>query len=260
MLRIKSNYIFSISLIVYIALVMLCSNRESFNESTETGLFRAAKSDISKKDYFSAKRKLGMFIMIYPGSPVSDSARYMLMEAHYNLGEYSGAAVEGQNLIRLYPNSELADDAQYKVALCYYSLSPDYRLDQENTIRAISEFQALTEDYPLSNYLEDARKKIGELIDKLAEKKFKSAELYKKMGNYEAAKIYFQTVVRDYINSTWAPNALYFIGECEIKLGETEEAKGIFEEFLKVFPEHKYAENAKFWIERINKGEVELEN
>ena len=103
-------------------------------------------------------------------------------------------------------------------------------------------------------------KKIDELIDKLAKKRFKNAELYKKMGDYEAAKIYFQTIVRDFINSTWTPNALYFIGECEIKLNETEKAKEIFEEFLKVFPEHKYAENAKFWIEQINKGEIELKN
>ena len=182
------------------------------------------------------------------------------MDAHYGMGEYNSAAVEGQNLIRVYPTSELADDTQLKVAMSYYNLSPDFRLDQKYTLQAISEFEALMEDYPLSNHIEEAKQKIIELIDKLAKKRFKNAELYKKRGNYFAAQKYFKTLIKDFSNSSWTPIALYFMGECEINLKENEKAKEIFVEFLNIFPDHKYAENAKFWIEQIDRGDVQLKN
>jgi len=256
MLYLKSKYILYFPLLIYLVLVFYCGNSGSFNESTESGLFSSGMRDFEKSNYYRARGKFEMFMKLYPGSTVIDSAQFFLSESYYGLKEYISAASEYQNLIRNYPNSQLADNAQYKIAMSYNELSADYNLDQEYTIKAINEFITLIEDYPESDYVEDTANKIMELRSKLAKKRFENAKQYKKLGSYVAAKRYFLDVVEDYIDTKWASEAMFEIGECEIKLKDFQSAKKTFEEFIKNYPDHKLVENAKFRIQQLSDEKI----
>ena len=59
--------------------------------------------------------------------------------------------------------------------------------------------------------------------EKEAENSFLVAQFYEKQRQYKAAKIYYQTVVDDYRNSSWASKALVKIQELGGK--ETPEAE-----------------------------------
>lgn len=136
--------------------------------------------------------------------------------------------------------------------MSFSKLSPSYNLDPKYTIKAMDEYSILIEDYPASEYIEEAMERIAELTDKLAKKKFKNAEQYKKMGYYTAAKSTFLDVLEYYMNTKWAQEAMYHIGECEMKLNDYESAKITFEEFLRRYPDNRLSEKAKLKLNEIN--------
>jgi len=232
--------------------ILNCGSSGEFNENEVSGLFTSALNEFDENDFYNARIKFERFTRLYPGSTVIDSAQFYLAESYYGLKEYISAASEYQNLIRQFPNSRLADQAQYKIAMSYYKLSPGYNLDQQYTLKAIDEFVILMEDYPASEYIEGAEKYITELREKLAKKRFKNGEQYKKMGYHTAAKSYFLDVLEYWMDTKWAPVAMYNIGESEMALEDSESAKKTFEEFLRIYPDHELAEKAKLKLQEIN--------
>ena len=256
MLYLRSKYILYLPLLIYLVLIFYCGNAGSFNENTESGLFASGMRDFERRNYFRARGKFEMLMKLYPGSTVIDSAQFFLSESYYGLKEYISAASEYQNLIRNYPNSQLADDAQYKIGMSYNELSADYNLDQDYTINSINEFITLIEDYPASDYVEDAANKIMESRGKLARKRFENAKQYKKLGSYVAARRYFLNVLEDYIDTRWASEAMFEIGECEMKLKDFQNAKRTFEEFIKIFPDHKFVGNAKSRLQQLSDEKI----
>jgi len=256
MLHLRSKYILYFPLLIYLVLIFYCGNAGSFNENTESGLFASGMRDFERRNYFRARGKFEMLMKLYPGSTVIDSAQFFLSESYYGLKEYVSAASEYQILIRNYPNSQLTDNAQYKIAMSYSELSADYNLDQEYTIKAINELIVLIEDYPASDYVGDSANKIMELRGKLAKKRFENARQYYKLGSYVAAKRYFLDVLEDYIGTEWASEAMFNIGECEIKLKDFQNAKRTFEEFIKNFPDHELVENAKSRLQQLSDEKI----
>jgi len=69
--------------------------------------------------------------------------------------------------------------------------------------------QNFLEDYPRHEKREDAERKINELREKLAEKQWKNAELYRKMMEYKSSLIYYDIVLEQYYDTGFADDALY---------------------------------------------------
>jgi outer membrane protein assembly factor BamD len=65
-----------------------------------------------------------------------------------------------------------------------YLDSPDVRLDQSSTYKAIQEFQNFLETYPQSDKVQLAQEYMFDLQEKLAYKEYLAARLYYNMGNY----------------------------------------------------------------------------
>jgi len=59
----------------------------------------------------------------------------------------------------------------------------------------------------------EAKEQIHKLREKEAENSYVVAQFYEKQKNYKAAKIYYQAVVDDFENSSWAPLSLKKIRE-----------------------------------------------
>jgi outer membrane protein assembly factor BamD len=129
--------------------------------------------------------------------------------SHYKREEYILAAYEFDYLLKNYPTSEFSEQGRFDMAMCYYNLSPTYDLDQTYTRYAITSFQLFLELYPNSTLAGDAEAKVSALRNKLAQKTFMSAEVYKKMDDYKAAIIYYDQVLADYFESDFADDALY---------------------------------------------------
>jgi len=215
--------------------------------------FAYAKKIFDKKDYYKAKMQFMIITMNNPGNKIVEKAQFYLAESYYHLKEYITAIEEYKKLIRSLPTSPYVDDASYKIGMCYYKLSPGYALDQEYTIKAISQFQQFLEDYPDSELRPEAEKRLAECRNKLAEKEYKNGELYRKMGYYRAAVISFDNVLENYYDTKFADDALYWKGECLKRSGRFEEAEKAFNDFLRKYPRSTRAEKVEKKLKDIKK-------
>lgn len=244
--------------IIFFTLIILiigCSGNKPRAEWTSSQYYHYALDKFNDEDYFEASNEFTVVVLRYAGSSVADSAQFYIAESHFEMDEYIIAAVEYEKLINNMSRSPLVPMAQFKLAECFYELSPRPPLDQKYTHKAIREYQYFIEENPTHKSKEDAEKKILQLRAKLAEKKWISADIYRKMREYNAALIYFDQVLEKYYDSQWADDAMYGKMVTYIDMEDYDSAKSEIIKFNQQFP----MSDLKGKIEDISK-EIEKNN
>lgn len=241
------------------ALFISCAHQKIKSNATLDERMEYGMKLFEKGKYFDAKTQFRVITLSHSGNMDAAKAQFYLGECHYNMKEYIIAASEYERLIKVYPGSEWVDDAKHKLGLSYFKLSPKYSLDQEYTLKAISEFQEFLEDYPDSPLTEEVEKDLVAARNKLARKVYESAEIYRKMTYYNSAVIYFNKVLEDYYDTSFAPKALFWIGECERRLNNYDDALEAFDDFLKKYPDHEWVERARNKIKQTRQDIVKMQ-
>jgi len=226
-----------ITVLTTIILWMGCSGRSPEPSWTAEEYFEYAKELYNDEDYFESANEFTIIILRYAGSSVADSAQYFLGMSHYQLEEYIISAAEFSKLINNMPQSPLVPDAQYMLGMSYYQMSPRAALDQEYTKKALRAFQMYVEDHPRHYRRDEVDKKLLELREKLAEKEFLNADLYRKMYRLRSSLIYFDIVLERYYDTSWADDAMVGKALVLIELEEWEEARELLLIFKDKFPD-----------------------
>ncbi|RMF65586.1 MAG: outer membrane protein assembly factor BamD [Calditrichaeota bacterium] len=217
--------------------------------------FEIAKKMFSRKHYFEAKNQFKILTLNNPGLPFMDEAQFLLAECHFHLKEYILAADEYNRLLRLYPKSQWLDDAEFMIGMCNYKLSPKPSLDQKYTVEAVNSFQRFLEDFPKSDLVPKAEKLLKTCRTKLAKKEYKAGELYRKLHYYEAAVVYFSSVIDNYYDTEYVKPALYWKGECLYRLAKNVESMETFQELVRKYPTSQLVVKAR---QRMREIEAEL--
>ncbi len=225
-----------ILLLFIAALIMNCAGTHPKPDWTAEQYFHYAKKLFDDEDYYEAADQFTVVTLRYPASAIADSAQYYLAESHFKMKEYLIAAAEFEKLVNNMPHSKLVPLAEYKLALSYYKLSPRPELDQEYTHKAIRQFQLFLEENPTSPLKDDAMKKIAELRNKLAQKDYKNADIYRKMHEYKAAIIYYDLVLQNYYDTDWADDAEFGKIETYLEMDDYASARKEIEKFKQQFP------------------------
>jgi outer membrane protein assembly factor BamD len=203
----QMNKLFPI--LILLLLVFGCSSSiDTANLSSQERLSYAVRL-YNDEDYELAINEFQGIILQFPGNAVVDDAQYYLAMSRFQRSEFILAAFEFSKLIKNMTASEFVPQAQFMLAECYYELSPDYSLDQKYTKKAIEEYQAFIDFFPVNPKVPEAEKKIRELNTKLAEKKYNSAMIYEKLEYFTAAMKYYDDVIETYHDTPYAPMALY---------------------------------------------------
>jgi len=184
-----------------------CSgSKETIDMSAEEHLAYAMEM-YNNEDYQFSIREFQSIVLQFPGNTVNDDAQFFLAMSYYKDEQFLLAAYEFSKLIRDIKGSEFVSMSQFMLAESYYQLSPPYQLDQSYTKKAISEFQAFLDFFPVDPKGEEAERKISELNLKLAEKLFDSAQIYEKMEYFNASIEYYTKVYETYHDTKYAPLA-----------------------------------------------------
>lgn len=196
----------------------------------------------------------------HPGSSIVDSAQYMMAMSYYRENDPILAAAEFQRVRIQYPTSTLVDDADYMRALCLLEAAPSHTgLDQEKTQEAVNEILLFKDSHPLSEYVPKADSLLSVAYGRLSEKDYKTGVLYQKLGQYQAAQIYFQGMIDRYPESPLVPEALYRMGEGQQKLDSLNNAVEFYEKVLYLYPEHERADDARKKVARIARLRDEMQ-
>ena len=93
--------------------------------------------------------------------------------------------------------------------MCDYKISPRSELDQENTKNALEEFNIFINRYAYSPKVEECKKMIAELQDKLVDKSHNNAKLYYDMKEYKAAVVAINNSLKQYASSMYREEMMF---------------------------------------------------
>ena len=173
--------------------------------------YEAAKSYFAKGQNSRAATILEELIPILKGTVNGEESLYMLAMTYYNQGDYVSASHYFNTYYTTYPRGIYTELARFHSGKALYLDTPEPRLDQSSTYKAIEELQMFMEYFPGSSRRDLAQSMIFELQDKLVEKEYLSAKLYYDLGsysgnasysstgnNYLAAVVTAQNILKDY--------------------------------------------------------------
>ena len=247
-------------LILVIALSLACASGEVKLFQTAEDQFEYAKKLYTEEKYNKAAEAFQTVIFRFHGTSLADSVTFYVGQCYYNVEDYILAVAEFKRLLQNYPNSPLADEAHYFVAKCYFNDTPnDVGLEQDGVKDAITTIDNFFEDFPTSPFRQNARDLLDSCYSRLAKKAYKNGEVYYKIGDYRAAKIYLEEVVTDYTQPEWVGKALFRLAEIDYKQKEYSESKAKLNNFLKAFPQHEWAEKANKKLNDVEKKLQEQE-
>lgn len=257
--RMKKTYIL-IALLAALALTS-CGEYNKLLKSTDYEYkYEAAKGYFAKGQYSRAATLLNELITIMKGTDKAEESLYMLGMSYYNMEDYQTAAQSFIQYYQVYPRGIYTELARYHAGKSLYLDTPDPRLDQTSTYKAIEELQMFLEFYPQSSLARSAQDMVLNLQDKLVEKEYLAAKLYYNLGNYlgnnyRSCVITAQNALKDYpytklredlsILILRAKYELALYSVLDKKRDRYREAVDEYYAFVNEFPESKYLREAE---------------
>lgn len=213
-------------------------------------VYQTALAKMQKKRYYTARTLLQGLL---PRVPPDD--RELLPKIQMGIADsffkergqlnYGEALNSYRTFLTYYPNHEEADRAQFMVGMSLFqqALSPDR--DQSLTYQAINEFRKVETVYPTSSYIEQARRKIIECHDRLAEHERLVGRFYQKRRKYNAAIDRYRTILDQYPHYRETNQVLFDLGKCLLLVGNRPEGEEFFSRLFQDQPDGKLASRAR---------------
>ena len=155
--------------------------------------YEAAKSYFGKGQNTKAAAILEELITILKGTDKAEESLYMLGMTYYNQGDFITASHYFSTYYNTYPRGTYTEQARFYPGKALFLDTPEPRLDQSSTYKAIQELQMFMEYFPASNRHQEAQQMIFDLQDKLVMKDYMAARLYYDLGSYTGNSSYSTT-------------------------------------------------------------------
>ena len=222
--------------------------------------YEAAKNYFAKGKYSKSATLLNELITILKGTDKAEESLYMLGMSYYNQKDYQTAAQTFITYYNSYPRGTFAELARFHAGKGLCLDTPEARLDQSGTYKAIQELQMFLEYFPNSTKKSEAQNMIFELQYKLVQKELLSARLYYNLGNYMgnnflSCVVTAQNALKDYPYTHYREDLSILIlkSKYEMAIYSVEEKKGEryretideYYAFVNEFPESKYLKEAE---------------
>ena len=139
----------SVIFLLLAAVLVSCNEYNKILKSTDRDLkYTYAKKYFEEGKYNRSITLLEELVTFMKGTAQAEETLYLLAQSHYNSKDYYSATEVFTTYYNTYPKGEYAEPALFYSAYGLYLDSPDSRMDQSKTYRAIAEFQKYIERYP----------------------------------------------------------------------------------------------------------------
>ena len=282
------NYLNKMKKYIIIALVSgsvltSCGEYNKVLKSTDYEYkYEAAKSYFGKGQNTKAAAILEELITILKGTDKAEESLYMLGMTYYNQGDFITASHYFSTYYNTYPRGTYTEQARFYSGKALFLDTPEPRLDQTSTYKAIQELQMFMEYFPASSRHQEAQQMIFDLQDKLVMKDYMAARLYYDLGaytgnssysttgnNYLACIVTAQNALKDYPYTKMREDisilllrAKYDMAKESVEEKKEERMRDAIDEyyaFKNEFPESKYMKeveniykDAKKYVKELN--------
>lgn len=237
-----------------------CSGYQKLLKSTDYELkWKKANEFYEQKKYTHAIELLEELEPIHKGTNRAEQTLFMLGNSYYNKKDYISAAHYFETYTKTYPKGTFTEDCRYLSGKAAYLNSPDPRLTQEETVKAMDQLGAFLDYYPESDKKGEVTKLLSELQEKLVYKQWLNSKLYYNLGNYlgnnyESCIITANNALSDYPVSKYREDlsflvlkSRYMLATESIEETKMDRYKATLDEyysFINEYPKSKYLKDA----------------
>jgi outer membrane protein assembly factor BamD len=225
-----------------LAFTIACTNKKVTNpianvdsKQPDKVLFDRAMNAMKHNQFEVARMTLQTLINTYPDSEFLARAKLSLADSWYAEGGSSNMAqaeAEYNDFITFFPNMPDAAEAQLKIANIHFSEMEKPDRDYTHAERAEEEYRKVIMQYPDNiKVVADAKQKLREVQEILAEREFRVGKFYYMQTSYPAAIARLKSMTEAYPLYSKADEALFTLGQCyeaeiaRVKLLRTNDAK-----------------------------------
>jgi len=241
---------------VILLLVVSCGEYEKLLKSTDYELKKTRALEYYNDGKFvKTTELLRQILPRYRATEEGEELNWINAQSFYGMKDYIMAGSQYKSFIDQFPFGKHAEEAHYLAAYCDYLTSPRPELDQEYTRNAIEGFNIFVNKFPYSPKIEECKKLITEMEERLVEKNYKSARLYYDMGEYKASVVAINNSLKLFANSKYREemmflklNSLFQYAE----LSTADKQKSRYQDtlddyfsFMEEYPESRYARDVK---------------
>lgn len=253
-----------LSLFIFVICLVSCSKYEKILKSNDYAFkFKKAKEYYQNGDYVRSATLFEQIQPVYKGTAKADSVDYLNAKSYFGQRDYIMAGHYFKTYTKTYQGTTFSEECEFMVAFCFYLSSPRPSLDQENTMMALDAFRMFMIKFPESKRMDDCKKLIAELRDKLVEKSYLSAKLYYDMGYYKSSIIALNNSLSEYPDTKYREDLMYFILKSKYLLAENsvlEKQKDRYQStvdeyysYIGEYPGGKYLKDAQKIYDNSNK-------
>jgi outer membrane protein assembly factor BamD len=204
------------------------------------------KQLMAQEKYARARRYLSHSFEVEPNSLAGREALLLLADSYYFDGgalNFVQAEAKYRDFLNRFPTSDQAAYAQFQAANSLAGRMEKADRDQSATEAALAAYQELIRLYPTSEYVAEARSRIDDVLDRLAEHEFVVGFFYFRRGLQVAAIDRFEELLERYPAYDERDKVLYYLTlACQRSLdpAQKEKVPGTIEQLHELHPESPY--------------------
>ena len=192
-----------LSLIVLIFLTLVIYSCKSSFEKVRTSndpvqILTEADRYYDEGKYMNAQVLYEIILPFYKGKKEAEELFYKYAYTYYYLRDYMVAAHYFRSYASSFVSNPKREECLYMTAYSEYMMSPNKKLEQGQTEKAMEDFQIFVNTFPNSDRVEKCNQLIDEMRLKLEEKAFSQGELYYNLGRYVSAIVAFENMLKEY--------------------------------------------------------------
>jgi outer membrane protein assembly factor BamD len=206
-----------------LAFSVACTNKKVNNPLANVGskqpdkvLFDRSMDAMKHNRFDVARMTLQTLINTYPDSEFIARAKLAVADSWYAEGGSTAlqqAEMEYKDFGTFFPNMPEAAEAQLKVANIHYQQMEKADRDYTHAMRAEEEYRQVILQYPDSKLLKDAKQRLREVQEVLAQREYNIGRFYYLRQAFPAAIARLQTLVDRYPLFSGADETLFLLGQ-----------------------------------------------
>lgn len=241
--------IVNVHLLLLCFVFISCGSKQIITPLDPDDEFERAMSYYENKKYDDAAPAFERILFYHPSSEYVDDAQYWLSRTYFEKKEYDQAITEFDYLIKNFSTSRFLEESYLYRAKSYFLKAPGYEKDPTEIENAINLFDQFLTRFPNSKHTNEVKDLILSARNKLAKKEVENGKLYLKLGEPDAALLYFNYVIENYPETNVCNESKYTAATLYEKKEQIEEALKLYKELLE----------EKDWKEKVEKKIKKLE-
>lgn len=233
-------------------------------------IFKKANEYYEKEDYVKAQGLFELAIPAYRGKQEAEDLFYKYAYTYYHTREYILASHYFKNFANTFYNSPKKEEADFMSAYSNYQMSPNFKLDQSYSEKAVDGFQLFINTYPNSPRVAECNKLIDEIRFKMERKAFEQGMLYYDLKQYNSAIRSLENMLKDFPETNRHEQSRYVIAKSSYFLAVNSvyakkeerylESEEISQRFLDRYARSEYKSQVKNYLLNAQKELKKLNN